>query len=124
MGGRLPRISAVECGAVCDRWFALINGRRSAFCLLWVVAVRMRKRILVGLAASAPLVIRLVGNTGCDKSSRSSLVIKKEQRGDLRAIVFGDTTHKQMLPDARLEVIDGPATGQLATFDAASGIYR
>jgi len=84
----------------------------------------MRKRILVGLAASAPLVIRFVGNTGCDKSSRSSLVIKKEQRGDLRAIVFGDTTHKQMLPDARLEVIDGPATGQLATFDAASGIYR
>jgi hypothetical protein len=44
----------------------------------------------------------------------------QQQRGDLRAIVFGDTTRTQMLADARLEVIDGPAAGQVAIFEPAS----
>jgi hypothetical protein len=47
-----------------------------------------------------------------------------QERANLRAIVFGDTTRTQMLPDARLEVIDGPAAGQVAFFDPASGVYR
>jgi hypothetical protein len=47
-----------------------------------------------------------------------------QQRGNLRAIVFGDATHTQRLPNARLEVLDGPAAGQLARLDDATGLYE
>jgi hypothetical protein len=47
-----------------------------------------------------------------------------QQRGDLRAIVFGDTTRTQRLAQARVEVPDGPLAGQVARFDEVSGLYE
>ena len=47
-----------------------------------------------------------------------------QQRGDLRAIVFGDTTRTQRLAQARVEVLDGPSAGQVARFDEVSGLYE
>jgi hypothetical protein len=47
-----------------------------------------------------------------------------QQRGDLRAIVFGDTTRTQRLAQARVEVLDGPLTGQVARFNEVSGLYE
>lgn len=47
-----------------------------------------------------------------------------QQRGDVRAIVFGDATRTQRLAQARVEVLDGPAAGQVARFDEASGVYE
>jgi hypothetical protein len=47
-----------------------------------------------------------------------------QQRGDVRAIVFGDTTRTQRLAQARVEVLDGPLAGQVARFNEASGLYE
>jgi len=47
-----------------------------------------------------------------------------QQRGDLRAIVFGDTARTQRLAQARVEVLDGPSAGQVARFAEASGVYE
>jgi hypothetical protein len=47
-----------------------------------------------------------------------------QQRGDVRAIVFGDTTRTQRLAQARVEVLDGPSAGQVARFDEVSGLYE
>jgi hypothetical protein len=47
-----------------------------------------------------------------------------QQRGDLRAVVFGDTTRTQRLAQARVEVLDGPSAGQVARFDEVSGLYE
>ncbi len=47
-----------------------------------------------------------------------------QQRGDLRAIVFGDTTRTQRLAQARVEVLDGPLARQVARFDEVSGLYE
>jgi hypothetical protein len=47
-----------------------------------------------------------------------------QKRGDLRAIVFGDATRTQRLPQARVEVLDGPLAGHVARFDEASGFYE
>jgi len=47
-----------------------------------------------------------------------------QQRGDLHAIVFGDTTRTQRLAQARVEVLDGPSAGQVARFDEISGLYE
>ena len=47
-----------------------------------------------------------------------------QQRGDLRAIVFGDTARTQRLAQARVEVLDGPSAGQVARFDEVSGLYE
>jgi len=47
-----------------------------------------------------------------------------QQRGDLRAIVFGDATRTQRLAQARVEVLDGPSAGQVARFDEVSGLYE
>lgn len=47
-----------------------------------------------------------------------------QQRGDVRAIVFGDMTRTQRLAKARVEVLDGPSAGQVARFDEVSGLYE
>ena len=47
-----------------------------------------------------------------------------QQRGDVHAIVFGDATRTQRLAQARVEVLDGPAAGQVARFDEVSGLYE
>jgi hypothetical protein len=47
-----------------------------------------------------------------------------QQRGDFRAIVFGDTTRTQRLAQARVEVLDGPSAGEVARFDEVSGLYE
>jgi hypothetical protein len=47
-----------------------------------------------------------------------------QQRGDLQVIVFGDKARTQRLPQARVEVLDGPLAGQVARFDQASGVYE
>jgi len=47
-----------------------------------------------------------------------------QQRGDLRAIVFGDTTRTQRLAQARVEALDGPSAGHVARFDEVSGLYE
>jgi len=47
-----------------------------------------------------------------------------QRRGDLRAIVFGDTMRTQRLAQARVEVLEGPSAGQVARFDEASGVYE
>jgi hypothetical protein len=47
-----------------------------------------------------------------------------QERSSARALIFGDATRSQMLPDARVEILDGPAAGQVATFEPASGFYR
>jgi hypothetical protein len=44
-------------------------------------------------------------------------------RGNARALVFGDATRTQMLPDARLEISDGPGAGQVAGFEPRTGLY-
>ena len=45
-----------------------------------------------------------------------------QPRGDLQVIVFGDATRTQRLPQARVEVLDGPSAGQVAR--EASGVYQ
>jgi hypothetical protein len=47
-----------------------------------------------------------------------------QPRGDFQVIVFGDATRTQRLPQARVEVLDGPSAGQVARFVEASGVYE
>jgi hypothetical protein len=47
-----------------------------------------------------------------------------QKRGRLSAIVFGDTTKTQRLPNVRLEALDGPRAGEVARFDKVTGLYE
>ena len=47
-----------------------------------------------------------------------------QQRGKVQAIVFGDITRTQRLPNVRLEVLDGPQVGLVARFDEVAGLYE
>lgn len=59
-----------------------------------------------------------------DYTIELSLLVGDAQRGKVQAIVFGDDTRTQRLPDARLEVVDGPMAGRIARFDERSGLYE
>jgi hypothetical protein len=46
-----------------------------------------------------------------------------QSSGSVRAIVFGDGTRTQRLSNARLQVLDGPKAGAVASFDPGDGLY-
>lgn len=48
----------------------------------------------------------------------------QQQRGNLRAIVFGDDTRTQRLSQAHLEVLDGPSAGRVARLNEVEGVYE
>jgi hypothetical protein len=44
--------------------------------------------------------------------------------GSIRAVLFADDLRTQRMSGVRLEVLDGPRAGAIATFDAGTGIYE